>query len=100
MAIGQRDLEVLVHREIVEQMVLLKDETDLFVPQRGALLWLQMMNGSFVQKIFALPAVVVHPENVQQSRFTSARWSHDRNKFAFGDVQIDIAQDVKKLLLA
>src|SRR5262249_4154231 len=99
MAIRQWDLEVLVHREIVEQMVLLKDEAYLFIPQRGALLWFQMMNGSFVQRIFALPTVVVHSENVQKRRFTSARRTHDRNKFAFGDVQIDIAQDIEKFLL-
>jgi hypothetical protein len=46
-------------------MVLLKDEADLFVPQRGALFRLQMMHRGFIQKIFALPAVVMHPENVQ-----------------------------------
>ena len=79
---------------------MLKHETDLLVPECGAFFRLQMMHSRFVQKVFALPAVIVHPENVQQRRFTCARRTHDRNKFAFGDVQIDIAQDVEKLLLA
>jgi hypothetical protein len=81
-------------------MVLLKHEPDLLIPQRRALFRLQMMNGCFVQRIFALPTVIMHPENVQQRRFTCARRPHDRDKFAFGDVHIDVAQDVKKLLLA
>src|SRR5262245_7214008 len=100
MAIRQRNLEVLVNREIVEQVVLLKDEADLLVPERGALLWLQMMHCAFAQRIFTLPAVIVHPKDVQKCRFTSARRTHDRNKFALGDVKIDIAQNIEKLLLA
>src|SRR5262245_7235490 len=99
MAIRQWDFKVLVNREIVEQMILLKYETDLLVSERGALFRLQMMHCGFAQRIFALPAVVVHPENVQQRRFTGARWPHDRNEFAFGDVQIDITQDVEEFLL-
>src|SRR3982074_3381727 len=79
-------------------MVLLKHETDLLVPQCGAFFRLQMMNGSFAQKIFTLPTVIVHSENVQQRGFASARWSHHRDKIAFLDVQIDLAQDVEKFL--
>jgi hypothetical protein len=81
-------------------MVLLKNKTDLLVPECGALFRFQMMHGRFVQKVFALPPVVVHPENVQQCRFTCPRRAHDRHKFAFGDIQIDIAKDIEKLLFA
>src|SRR5206468_6764583 len=98
-AIGERDIEVLVNREVVEQMILLEHEADLLVPQRGAFLRLQMMNRGFAQKIFTAPAVVVHSENVQQRGFACARRPHDRDKVAFLNVQIDLAQDVKKLLL-
>src|SRR5262245_21435821 len=99
MAIRQWDFEVLVNGEIVEQMILLKYETDLLVPKRRALFRLQMIHRSFAQKIFALPAVIVHPEDVQQRRFPGGRRSHDRDKFAFGDIEIDIAQDIEKFLL-
>src|SRR5438034_5686042 len=98
-AIRQRYVEVLVNREVIEQMILLKHEADLLVPQCGAFLRLQMMHGGFAQKIFTAPAVVVHSENVQQRRFACARRPHDRDKVAFLNVQIDLAQDVKKLLL-
>ena len=41
-------------------MVLLENETDLFVAQGGALFWLQVMDRGFVEVVFAGPAVVVH----------------------------------------
>src|SRR6266566_2592142 len=51
--IGERDIEVLVNREVIEQVILLKHEADLLVSQRGAFLRLQMMNGGFAQEILA-----------------------------------------------
>src|SRR5205823_13940251 len=65
-AIRQRDVEVLVNREVIQQVILLKHEADLLVPQRSAFLRFQMMNRGFAQKIFTAPTVVVHSENVQQ----------------------------------
>src|ERR1700757_2383309 len=58
-----------------------------------------MMHRGFIQKIFAEPAVIVHPEDVQQRRFACTGWPHYRYKVTLLDVQIDLAQDVKKLLL-
>ena len=57
------------------------------------------MHLGFIEKIFTAPAVVVHPEDVQERRLPSARWTHDRNEVAFLDIQIDLAQDVEKFLL-
>ena len=34
--IGKRDVEILVNGQVIEQMILLKDEADLLVPQRAA----------------------------------------------------------------
>src|SRR5436190_22599165 len=58
-----------------------------------------MMHRGSTQKIFTAPAVIVHPENVQQCRFTCAGRTHYRDEIAFLDLQVDVAQDVKKLLL-
>ena len=96
LSIRERDLEIFVNGQIVEQMILLKNEADLFVAQRGPLFGFQMMNGCLVQKIFATPAVIVHAENVEQRRFAGAGRAHDRNEFAFGDFDVDVAQDVEK----
>ena len=80
-------------------MILLEYESNLLVSQRGTLLRFQMMHRGFAQEIFAAPAVIVHAQDVQERRFTRAGRSHDGDKIAFPDFQIDVAQDVKKLLL-
>ena len=54
--IGERDVEVLVNRQVIEQIVVLENETDLLVAQGGALFWLEAMDGGFVEEIFAGPA--------------------------------------------
>src|SRR6266567_822751 len=77
-------------------MVLLKNKTNLLVAQRGTLLRFQMMNGRFVEKIFAAPTVVVHSKNVEQRRFAGAGGSHHRNELALRNLDIDVAQDVEK----
>src|ERR1700693_3517639 len=52
LSVGERDLEVLVNRQVVEQMILLEDETDIFVAERRTLLGFQMMDGGVLEKIF------------------------------------------------
>src|SRR6266480_1287381 len=80
-------------------MILLKDETDLLVPQSGAFLRFQLMHCGFAEKIFTRPTVIVHAENMQQSRFACAGRAHNRDEVAFLNLQIDLAQDVKELFL-
>ena len=43
--------------------------------------------------------MIVHAQDVQQRRFTGAGWTHHGNEVPFADFQVDVAQDVKKLLL-
>src|SRR5438552_3095641 len=78
-------------------MILLKNKPNLFVAKRGPLFRFQMMNRRLVEKIFAAPTVIVHSEDVKQCRFSGARGSHHRNELPFGNVDVDVAQDVKKL---
>src|ERR1700737_1672324 len=78
-------------------MVLLENKTDLLVAQCGPLFRFQMVNGRFIEKIFAAPSVIVHSEDVKQRRFSGAGWSHHRNELAFCDLDIDVAQDEEKL---
>src|SRR4029453_19175288 len=65
-AIRQRNVEVLVNRKIVEQVILLKDETDLLVAQRRSLFRLQIVHCSLIEKILPRPTVIVHTEGVQK----------------------------------
>jgi hypothetical protein len=69
----------------------------LLVAKRGSLFRFQMMNGRLVEEIFAFPSVIVHSENVKQRRFAGAGRSHYRNELAFGDVDADVAQNIKEL---
>src|SRR5207245_5820970 len=69
MPIRKRNIEILVNRQIVEQMILLKNESDLLVSQSGPLFGLQKMHRGLTEKIFAGPSVIVHAENVQEGRF-------------------------------
>src|SRR5205823_8678578 len=98
-AIRQRYIEILVNREIVEQMILLKNETNLLVAQCRSLFRFQMMRCGSVEKVFTGPAVIVHSQNVQQRRFACAGRAHNRDEVAFLNLQIDLAQNVKELFL-
>src|SRR5262249_16848525 len=95
----QRNLEVFVNRQIVEEMILLKDESDLLVAEGRPLLGFQVMNRRLLEKIFAGPAVIVHSENVEQRRFAGARRPHHRNELALRNFDIDVAQDVEEFSL-
>src|SRR5207237_6831396 len=66
MPIRKWNIEVLVNRQIIEQMILLENESDLLISQRGALFRFQMMHRGFIQKKFAGPSVIVNAENVQE----------------------------------
>src|SRR5882724_4517876 len=97
MPIRERNIEVLVNRQIVEQMILLENESDLLISQCGALFRFKMMHRRLIEKIFAGPSVIVNAENVQEGRLVGARRSHHRNKIAGGNIEIDVAQDIKHL---
>src|SRR5882762_1337894 len=69
MPIREWNIEVLVNRQIVEQMILLENESDLVISQSGPLFCLQKMHRGLIEKIFPRPSVIVHAENVQESPF-------------------------------
>src|ERR1700738_4766420 len=49
-SIRQRDFEIFVDGQVVEQMVLLKNKPDLLVAKRGPFLRFQMMNRRLVEE--------------------------------------------------
>ena len=52
------------------------------------------MHGYLVELILASPRLVMHPEDVKQRRFPCSGRTHDRNKLAGLDVEIDSPQDI------
>ena len=59
-AIGERDVEILVNRQVIEQVVVLEDEADLLVAQVVRSFGFRRWIGGFIEEIFAGPAEVVH----------------------------------------
>ena len=92
-AVGERQLDVLVDRQVVEQVIALKDEADVPLLQRGAILGGERVNRMPHQVVLAAPGAVVHAEDVEQRRLAGARRSHDRDELAWLDVERDAAQD-------
>ena len=54
--VGKRNIQVLVNREIIEQVIVLENETDLFVPEGRAFLWLEGVDRIVVKKYSPLQA--------------------------------------------
>jgi hypothetical protein len=93
-AIGERQLDVLVDCQVVEQVIALEDEPDVALLQCGALLGGQRVNRMAHQVILAAPGAVVHAEDVQQRGLAGARRSHDGDELTRLDVDADAAQHV------
>src|SRR5260221_2647348 len=71
-AIGQRQLHVLIHREVADQVESLENEADLAVTDAGALAQLQPLHGPAVQFVFPLAGGIEQSQDGQQSRLSAA----------------------------
>src|SRR5260370_11179951 len=88
-AVGERQLHVLEHREIADQVEALEDEPDLAVADAGALGRRQLRDRPVVQDVLSLRRRVEEAENRQQRRFAAARRPGDRDVLAFADLHVD-----------
>src|SRR5438067_598262 len=70
--IRERDVEVLVNGEVVEEMISLEDKTDLLVAEGRALFRFQIVDAHVVEEIFTAPGVIVHAEDVEERRLAGA----------------------------
>jgi hypothetical protein len=82
-AIGERELDVLIHRQIADEVEGLKNETDLAIADPGALgdgqlalYWLAMDPIAAPRRRFE------QPENQKQSRFAATGEPSDREEIA------------------
>src|SRR5262245_23429263 len=99
-AIGERDFEVLVDRQRVDQMVALEDEADVTLVQLVSVFELQLLDLHVQEAVLARPGAVEHAENAEQCRLPGARGAHDGDEFPSLDVDRDAAQDVELPRLA
>src|SRR6185437_5293749 len=79
-------------REIVEQVVLLKDEPDVLLVQGDAVLRLHLVDLLVEQLVFAGPLAVEHAEDREQGRLARPRRPHDGDELTTMDVHGDLAE--------
>ncbi len=88
-AIAERHLEVLVDRQIVEQVIALKHEPDVLLLQRQPVFLPHRMDRLMVQLVLSAPISVMHAEDVEQSRLSRSGRPHDRDELSWLHVEID-----------
>jgi hypothetical protein len=74
-------------------MKLLKHESDVLFVQVRAFLGLKCVHRLAGEMIFAFPGVIIETDHAEQRRFARAAWTHDRDKLALPNLQVDLAQD-------
>src|SRR5436190_13651308 len=92
-AIRERDVEILVNRETVKQVVLLEDETDVPLVKFDAVFRFHFVNRFGEEVILALPITVEHSENREQRGFACPGRPHDGDEITLLDIQTDPAQN-------
>ena len=94
-AIGERKLDVLVHRQIADQIERLENESDLAIADARALGELQVLHRLGVQHVGAVGGRIEQAQNRQQRGFPAARRPGDGQILALLDVQMNARQRVR-----
>src|SRR5260370_39255772 len=80
--VGERNLEILEHRQIVDQVIALKDKTHVCLVKFVALFYVQLVN-RFAQEVkISTPCAIQHSDDAQQRGLSRARGAHDGHKVA------------------
>src|SRR5258707_6958710 len=91
-AIGKRNVDIFLHRQVVEQMITLKHKTDVLAIELGALPAIQFVHRMLEEHEFARPSVIEQAENAEQRGLARSGGPHNRDKLAFFHLQIHTAQ--------
>src|SRR5579862_8403081 len=91
-AVGKRQIEIFRDGEIIEQVILLEDKADIFLVQLDTAAIVEFVDGIFEQIIFAFPGAIQHTDDTHQRGLARARWAHDGDEVALGNIEIDPAE--------
>ena len=94
-AIGQRQLDVLEHRQIADQVEALEDEPDFPIADTRALRGRELGDRTAVQPYVAGRGRVEQAEDRQQRRFAAARGPPIDDVLAPGDLEADVRERVR-----
>src|SRR5262249_43074442 len=87
--VGEREVEVLGDRQIVQQVVALEDEPDVALVKGRALLRTERVDRMSEEVELARPGGVEHAEDPEEGRLARARGTHDGDELSLRDVEID-----------
>src|SRR5712692_6139710 len=79
--VGKRDLEIFEYRQIVDQVIALKHETDVRLMQLVPLLDVEFVHAFAEEVIVPAPRAIQHSDDAQQRGLSRARRAHDGYKF-------------------
>src|SRR5580692_11158607 len=78
--IRKRQVDVLCHAQVVEQVIALEDHARALARQFSALLSVHPMHRLSFEIELAAPLIVEHGEHVEQRGLPCSGWSHDGDK--------------------
>src|SRR5439155_15643702 len=87
------DVQILVNGKVINQMVTLKNEPNIFLVDLDTLLGVQFVNWLLGKVELTGPGAVQHAQDAEQRGFAGSRRAHDGDELSFFDVQRDAAQD-------
>src|SRR6185312_3482564 len=91
-AIAQWQIEVFLHAQIVDQMVVLEDEAHLLALQSLPLFGVELVHGALAEAVLPLPFAIPQAAHVHHRRLAPSRAPDDTDELAFADLPIDVAQ--------
>src|SRR5262249_5480917 len=99
-AIGERDVEVFIHGQVIDEMVALEHETDVLLVELYAILRFHSMHLVTQELELSGPGAIEHSENAQQSGLPCPRGTHDGDELTFFDLRRDAAQHIAAAVAA
>src|SRR5260370_14745181 len=80
--VGERNLEILEHRQVVDQVIALKDKTHVRFVKFVALFYVQLVDRFAQEVILSAPRTIQHSDNAQQRGLSRTIRTHYGHKFA------------------
>ena len=93
----EREIDVILKRERVEQVELLKHEPEMVAAERGGLAFADLGKVPPVEQHRAGGGLVKRGENVQKRRFAAAALAHDGDILALVHGEIDVAERLDRI---
>src|SRR5260370_24658065 len=90
--VGKRYFQIFEDRQIVDQVIALKHESNVCLMQFVPIFNFEFVNVLAEEVIVPAPRAIQHSEDAQQRRLSRAVSAHDGDKFPRLNIQIDSAQ--------